>query len=81
MPTTTPIGLRTQKPVQAVAARQQVERHGLAVQAGDLLGCGLQGEEGAIDLDAAVDQRFAGLEHEQVDEGVALGEYRGMRCL
>ncbi len=54
--------------MQAVAARQQVQRHGLAVQPRHLLSRGLQRQQGAVDLDPAVDERLPGLEDEQVLE-------------
>jgi len=38
------------------------------VQPGHLLGCDLEGEQAAVDLDPAVDQRLARLEDEQLLE-------------
>jgi hypothetical protein len=66
---------------QAFAAREQVERDGFAVQAGDFLGGGLEGEQGAVELDLAVDAGFAGFEDEQVDEVLAVFGDGGERSL
>ncbi|GAA2829105.1 hypothetical protein GCM10020220_017500 [Nonomuraea rubra] len=53
------------EPDQALAGREQVERHGLAVQPGDLLGGGGECQECPGHLDPAVHQGLAGFEHEQ----------------
>jgi hypothetical protein len=47
---------------QPFAAGQQVERHGLTVQPGDLLGGSLQREQRPLDFDAAVHEWLAGLQ-------------------
>ena len=63
--------------MQALPAGQEVERNGLAVEAGHLLGRGEQGQERAVHLDAAVHERFAGLEDQQLLHlGPPLGERR-----
>jgi hypothetical protein len=69
------------EPDQPVATRQQVQRHRLTMQPGDLLSRGLQSQQRSIDLDPAIDHRLAGLKHEQVDERVPLGRDRRMHAL
>ena len=56
------------EPEQALSTGQQVEGHRLTVEARDLLGGGRQGQQGPVDLDAAVDERLARLEDEELLE-------------
>ncbi|GAA0944731.1 hypothetical protein GCM10009560_59030 [Nonomuraea longicatena] len=65
---------------QALARREEVERHGLAVQASDLLDGRGERDEGARDLDLAVGQRFAGLQHQEPFELLGAGAQRVMRA-
>ena len=58
---------------QPLTRRQQVQRHRLPVQPGHFLGRRQQGEQGAVHLDAAVDQRLAGLQDQEPFEVRAPG--------
>ena len=63
-----PDGPAHPEPEQALSARQQVEGHRLTVKARDLLGCGRQGQQGAVHLHSAVDERLTRLQDEQLLE-------------
>jgi len=56
------------EPGHTVSGRQQVERHGFAVQSGDFIGARLESDQCSCHFDSAVAQRLAGLEHEKALE-------------